>query len=65
MSVMEGETATKELIKSRYSSPIVALSANAILEDIHRYKKIGMKGVIPKPIHRPQMIGVLDEFLKT
>ncbi len=40
MSVTDGETATKELIKGGYSLPIMTLSANAILEDMHRYKKL-------------------------
>lgn len=65
MPVMDGEIATETLLEKGYKRPIVALSANAMQDDVKHYRSIGMSAVLSKPIERRDLIAVLSQFLKS
>ena len=63
MPVKDGETATRELKSQGYEVPIVALSANAMSEDVKHYREVvGMDDVLAKPIVHKELIRVLNRF---
>jgi CheY-like chemotaxis protein len=65
MPVMDGITATGE-IRKRFSAtalPIIAMTANAMLQDKQNCLKAGMNGHIPKPIDPDELFRVLLEWI--
>ncbi len=61
MPVMNGEEATRQIRASgglNQSTPIIALTANCMPEDVERYLAAGMTASIAKPIK-------LDDFYQT
>jgi two-component system sensor histidine kinase/response regulator len=65
MPVMDGITATEE-IRKRFSAtalPIIAMTANAMLQDKQNCLKAGMNGHIPKPIDPDELFRVLLEWI--
>jgi CheY-like chemotaxis protein len=63
MPIMDGYEASKIIRVLNSSIPIVALSANAMVEDIQKSKESGMSGHITKPIDIEELYRVLLEFL--
>jgi PAS domain S-box-containing protein len=63
MPVMDGYQATRILRDSGFSKPIVALTANAMLEDREKCLSAGCTDFIPKPIDRKQMVALLRSLL--
>ena len=63
---MDGYEATQAIRGfSNYSTtPIVAMTANAMAEDIEQSTAAGMNGHISKPIQLDQVISVLESFFK-
>jgi CheY-like chemotaxis protein len=60
MPVMNGVDATRairRLTTSVRDIPIVALTANAMTEDVHRCRDAGMNGHLAKPIDRESVWG--------
>lgn len=66
MPEMDGYEATQAIRGfSNYSTtPIVAMTANAMAEDIEQSTAAGMNGHISKPIQLDQVISVLESFFK-
>lgn len=68
MPIMDGYEATKQIRsldrKDSKDIPIVALSANAFMEDVNASKEAGMNAHMAKPIDFNQLLSVLDECLK-
>ncbi|MBQ8708895.1 MAG: amino acid permease [Succinivibrionaceae bacterium] len=68
MPVMDGHTATKEIRKLANSElasiPIIAMTANAFVEDIEAEKESGMNGHISKPLNIPEMISTIGSVLE-
>jgi signal transduction histidine kinase len=64
MPNVDGFEATKAIRLSGSATPIVALSASALKEDVEEAYRVGMNGHIAKPIHRREVIKVLRRFLK-
>ncbi|MEG3640374.1 response regulator [Magnetococcus sp. PR-3] len=67
MPVMDGFAAT-HTIKQRWpdqAPPIIAMTANAMTQDIERCHQIGMAAHIAKPIDVPQMLSTLEEHIPT
>ena len=68
MPVMNGYDATKAIRKipdpQLSNIPIIAMTANAFVEDIQAAKDAGMNAHIAKPIDISQMIETLTEILK-
>ena len=68
MPVMDGYQATQAIRKlpdSRLAGiPIIAMTANAFLEDIRKAEEVGMNGHIAKPLDIPSMKATLQHVLK-
>lgn len=68
MPVMDGIAATKAIRQGdgpNRMTPIYALTANCLPEDLERYKAVGMDGYIGKPIAPPEMDTALAYALET
>lgn len=67
MPVMDGYEATKairELEKQRQQSvPVIAMTANAFMEDIQNARKAGMNAHLAKPLDIRQLMETLKEWL--
>ncbi|TAL24495.1 MAG: response regulator, partial [Aquabacterium sp.] len=68
MPVMDGLAATRairaeELAEGRSRTPIVALTANAMIEDRDRCVEAGMDDHLPKPFDKVQLAGVLARWI--
>jgi CheY-like chemotaxis protein len=63
MPVMNGLDAIKELRKNGYTGTIVALTANAMQEDIDNCTEAGSDGFLTKPISWEKFFTVLKENL--
>ena len=66
MPVMDGITATKELKKlwsGRTSTPILALTANALEDQVKDYYKAGVDGYISKPIRGEELYNEMSNLL--
>lgn len=66
MPVMDGISATekiRELGFEKHQLPILALTANAMMEDKDRCLKAGMNGFISKPIKLGHLVDELDKIL--
>ena len=44
--------------------PIVAMSANAFVEDIEACRKAGMDGHVPKPVSLQNLTEAMDKYLR-
>ncbi len=68
MPVMDGIAATREIrsreaAQSRARTPIIALSANAMVHQIKEYMAAGMDGHVAKPIELPKLHAALEAAL--
>ncbi|GEM80276.1 PAS domain-containing hybrid sensor histidine kinase/response regulator [Vibrio superstes] len=63
MPIMDGYEATKLLRESGYPSPIVAMTANVMDEDIKRARLAGFDDHIGKPINLDKLRSVLSKYL--
>ncbi len=64
MPVMDGTTAITMLRDSGYVTPIVALTANVMSQDIEQYKRIGCDDVVGKPIDTQRLYAVMQRYLR-
>ena len=68
MPVMDGYEAARAIRSSgradAQSIPIIALTANAFLEDAERVKREGMNEHLPKPLDVGKMLSVLAKYRK-
>ncbi|GLQ75728.1 response regulator [Vibrio penaeicida] len=64
MPVMDGLTATKEIRKryDEFTLPVLAMTANAMREDVEACLNVGMNAHIAKPIHVPGLLAKISEF---
>lgn len=63
MPVMDGFEATKEIRKIDEKIPIIALSANAYVEDIQKSIKAGMNYHLSKPIDKNKLFEVIYKYI--
>lgn len=68
MPVMDGATATREIRRleresGRPSTPILALTANAMEHQTREYVSAGMNGVVAKPIQFAQLLSAMEDVL--
>jgi len=63
MPYMNGIEATDTLIKAGYRKPIIAVTANAMQDDISLYKKIGFSHVVAKPIVKKLLIDAIENHV--
>ena len=66
MPVMDGYQATREIRKNsdRAKLPIVAMTANVMVQDLARCWDAGMDGHIPKPIDPKKLFRTLNKWIK-
>ena len=64
MPVMTGKEAVSLLRGVNYSGAIIALTADALTQQIEEYKSLGFTHVLTKPININQLLNVLSKYLK-
>ena len=64
MPIMDGYQATRELRKQNYKSPIIALTAHAMVEDRRRCLENGFDDHITKPVDRRTLLSTLEKLKK-
>jgi CheY-like chemotaxis protein len=64
MPVMDGLTATKKIREIDKNIPIIALSANAMSEDVANTKNVGMNDYLVKPIDIDKLYAILKKYQK-
>ncbi len=65
MPVMDGLTATVKLkTKLNFNKPIIALTANAYVEDREKCKAAGMTDFLSKPIDKVSLLSMIQKYLK-
>ena len=66
MPVLDGIEATKIIVKDELApnTPIIALTANVLKEDIDLYTRIGMAAYLPKPFDQEQLYQAISRLLK-
>ncbi len=65
MPGLDGFEATKAIRLHDKLTPIIALSASVLKEDVTHATQVGMNAHIGKPIDRKELIAVLRRFIKT
>jgi len=63
MPVMDGMKATEILRKTGYSRPIIALTANVMEGNLHKYDEVGFNGCLSKPIDHALFFTTLARYL--
>lgn len=64
MPRMDGLQAYKELRSLGYEKPIIALTANAMTNEVDEYFSLGFDGYIQKPVDRQTLISTIATFFK-
>lgn len=64
MPEMGGEEATELIRHAGIQTPIIAVTANVMSEDIERYKRSGCQSVLSKPINQQQFLAVVQSHRK-
>jgi PAS domain S-box-containing protein len=63
MPILDGYEATKEIRKTNSNMPIIALTANAMKEDIEKTIAVGMQKHLNKPLEVDKFFETLLEFI--
>ena len=62
MPRMDGHQATQMLRAKGYTVPIIALTAHAMVEERERAVDSGFTDFLSKPVHRDELIAMLERF---
>ncbi|MEE2023372.1 ATP-binding protein [Alkalimonas mucilaginosa] len=62
MPEMGGEEATELIRHAGIQTPIIAVTANVMSEDIERYKRSGCQAVLSKPINQKQFLQLIQTY---
>ncbi|MFT7130830.1 MAG: CheY-like chemotaxis protein [Gammaproteobacteria bacterium] len=63
MPVMDGIAATETLREANFNKPIIALTANVMVEDIEHYKASGMDDHLPKPRDIDNLYQIIAKYI--
>lgn len=64
MPVLDGYQATGLLRQRGYTGPIVALTANALREDVDKAKNAGCTDFLAKPIDQKNFVHVISQYIR-
>jgi len=64
MPIMDGRDATVALREAGVNTPIVALTANVMLQDIAEYKEAGCDEIMAKPVEKFPFYQMLSRYLE-
>jgi len=64
MPVLDGVTATIQIRELGLDTPIIAMTANALKDDVDSYLAKGMNDYVPKPVDRQLMLKAFLRWLK-
>lgn len=64
MPVMDGRDATEAIRKSGNTTPIIALTANIMAEDLREYREAGCNDCLAKPVDKKRFYATLAHFLE-
>ena len=64
MPVMDGRSATRALRARGCATPIVALTADVLPEDVERFRQAGCNAVLSKPLDRGMLYQLMREHLR-
>lgn len=63
MPIKDGKTATRELREMGINIPIIAVTGNAMSEDIAEFIQSGANELITKPVNEKQLKKILKHYL--
>lgn len=64
MPLMGGEEATRLIRHAGIDTPIIAVTANVMTEDLERYKRAGCQSLLAKPVNHKELVTLLAEYTK-
>jgi signal transduction histidine kinase/CheY-like chemotaxis protein len=62
MPLMGGEEATRLIRHAGIDTPVIAVTANVMSEDLERYRNSGCQGLLPKPIIQADLLAILKKY---
>lgn len=62
MPLMGGEEATRLIRTAGVLTPIIAVTANVMSEDLERYLASGCQGLLPKPVIQAELMAILAKY---
>ena len=62
MPLMGGEEATRLIRHAGIETPVIAVTANVMTEDLERYKAAGCQSLLPKPVMQSDLLNILGKF---
>jgi len=63
MPVMDGMEASSKIIDLKTGTPIIAMTANVMLNEMEKYKKNGISGCLSKPFSTQELWSILSDYL--
>ena len=64
MPEMDGVEAMKHILRFSNNTPIIALTANAMVEDVSKYLDLGFTAHVAKPVDKNHLYGLLASVLQ-
>jgi osomolarity two-component system, sensor histidine kinase TcsA len=64
MPVLDGVGATRSIRELGIDTPVIAMTANALKEDVANYLAQGMNDYVPKPVDRQILLKAFLRWLK-
>ena len=62
MPLMGGEEATRLIRHAGIDTPVIAVTANVMSEDLERYRRAGCQGLLPKPVIQADLLAILTKY---
>ena len=62
MPLMGGEEATRLIRHAGIDTPVIAVTANVMSEDLERYRQAGCQGLLPKPVIQADLLAILTKY---
>lgn len=62
MPLMGGEEATQLIRHAGIDTPVIAVTANVMTEDLERYKRSGCQSLLAKPVNQKELVALLAKY---